>query len=174
MHSMKNVELIAQSLDGNQQAYAQLVDRYKNAVYFHSFAIVKDEDAAEDIAQEAFISAYYNLARYNSKYKLSTWLFKISTNKCLNHIKKRAKQAPVDDTVIQAIVSGDAGPDKRAVHDELRRAVDNLRPTYQAVISLHYWQGLDYAATALAMDAPVNSVKVWLKRAKEQLRKELS
>lgn len=166
-------ELIAHALEGDNEAYAELIDRYKNAVYYHCFAIVRDDDAAEDITQETFISAYYSLKRYNSKYRLSTWLFRISTNKCLNYLKKYKREIVNDDLLAHATYEG-SGPHKGAVHAELYAAVRSLQPKYRAVISLYYWQGLDYAATAEAMGAPVNSVRVWLKRAKEELRKELA
>jgi RNA polymerase sigma-70 factor (ECF subfamily) len=173
MQNIDESELIARTLSGNDEAYAELIDRYKNAVYYHIFAIVRDEDAAEDIAQETFISAFYNLKRYDSAYRFSTWLFKISTNKCLNYLKKKSKETVADDKLIASIASHELGPHAKAVHSELHSAVQNLQPKYRAVISLHYWQGLDYADTANVMGAPINSVRVWLKRAKEELRKEL-
>lgn len=166
-------ELIAHALEGDNEAYAELIDRYKNAVYYHCFAIVRDDDAAEDITQETFISAYYSLKRYNNQYRLSTWLFRISTNKCLNYLKKHKREIVNDDLLVHAAYEGNS-PHKGAINAELYAAVRALQPKYRAVISLYYWQGLDYAATAEAMGAPVNSVRVWLKRAKEALRKELA
>lgn len=174
MQNNNEAELIARSLDGDSEAYAELVDRYKNAVYYHSFAIVRDEDVAEDIAQETFINAYYKLKQYNNKHRLATWLFKISTNKCLTYLKKRRRYTSLDNELIATITSREPSPHRRAIDAELHTAVRALRPTYQAAISLHYWQGLDYAATAEALDVPVNTVRTWLKRAKEELRKELS
>lgn len=174
MQNATESELIARALSGDPEAYGELVDRYKKAMYYHCFAIVRDEDAAEDLAQETFISAYYRLKQYKSEYKLSTWLFRISTNKCLNYIKKRGKEVRADEELIAALVSNQPTPHVRALQGEVQQAVKSLRPKYQAVISLYYWQGLDYAATAAAMNAPVNSVRVWLKRAKEELRKELA
>lgn len=92
MQNKSETELIAQSLDDNHDAYGILVDRYKNAIYHHCFAIVHDEDLAEDISQETFITAFYKLERYKPEYKFSTWLFKIATNKALNVLKKRRKE----------------------------------------------------------------------------------
>lgn len=174
MQTYDDIELIAQTLSGNDEAYAELIDRYKNAVYYHCFAIVREEDVAEDITQETFIAAYYSLKRYNKEYKLSTWLFKISTNKCLNYLKKKGKELSVDDQLFESIASSHPSPHADALYDELHAAVKSLKPKYRAAVSLHYWQGLDYADTALAMNAPLNSVRVWLLRAKAQLRKELS
>ena len=167
-------DLIDRSIAGDHTAFAELINRYKDAVYYHCFAIVRDEDLAEDIAQETFIGAYYNLRRYDNKYRLATWLFKIGTNKCLNELKKTGKAIAADDKLLAKIASHEAVPHTKALETELYDAVEKLRPNYRAAISLHYWQGLDYASTAEVMNVPVNSVRVWLKRAKEELRKELA
>jgi len=174
MQNNNEEELIARSLDGDGEAYAELVDRYKNAVYYHCFAIVRDEDIAEDIAQETFINAYYKLKQYNPSYRLSTWLFKISTNKCLTHLKKQGKVIKLEEAMVASLTSKHPSPHTTAIHVELHEAVHTLRPNYRAVISMYYWQGLDYGTIAEVMDVPLNTVRIWLKRAKEALRKELA
>ncbi len=167
-------ELIAQSIAGDHDAYAQLIDRYKNAVFYHCFAIVRDEDVAEDIAQATFISAYYSLARYNPQYRLATWLFKIGTNKALTYLKRAAREIAADDTLIAQVAADSPEPRQAAEHQELHDAVNRLQPRYRAAISLYYWQGLSYQEVAAVMGSPLGSIKVWVKRAKEELRKELS
>ena len=174
MQHTDEAELIAQSLNGNHDAYACLIDRYKNALYHHCFAIVRSEGAAEDIAQDTFITAYYKLASYNAEYRLSTWLFKIATNKALNHLKKSAREVAADDTLIATIMSAHSGPLEQAIDNELHAAVQKLQPKYRAVISLYYWHGLNYQDIARALCVPSGSVKGWMSRAKAQLRKELS
>ncbi|HEV7454177.1 MAG TPA: sigma-70 family RNA polymerase sigma factor [Candidatus Saccharimonadales bacterium] len=166
--------LIARSKQGDQQAFAELVDRYKNAVYHHSFAIVRDEDVAEDIAQDTFISAYYNLHQYDPAYRLATWLFKIATNKALNYLKRAAREVAADDDVIASVAATGPGPHDNSERAELRDAVNRLQPRYRAAISLYYWQGLSYQEIAAAMGSPLGSVKVWMARAKAELRRELS
>ncbi|HUB93907.1 MAG TPA: sigma-70 family RNA polymerase sigma factor [Verrucomicrobiae bacterium] len=174
MQNVDEQELIAQSLCGDTGAYGKLVDRYKTAIYHHCFAIVRDEDAAEDMAQETFITAYYQLKKYKSQYRFSTWLFKISTNKCLNSIRGKSKPVPLETDAFDALSSDESSPYHNALAHELHDAVEHLRPKYRAAISLYYWQGLEYADVAVAMNAPLNSVRVWLLRAKSELRKELS
>lgn len=174
MQNKNEAELIAQSLDGNHEAYGALVDRYKNAIYYHCFAVVHDEDLAEDITQETFISAYYKLRLYNPEYKLSTWLFKIATNKALNALKKRKREVFVEDAVFDAIASDQAGPAAITQYGELHDAVDKLETNHRVVISLYYWQGLSYQEIASVMSSPIGSVRGWMYRAKEILRKELS
>jgi len=174
MQNKDESELIALSIDGDHVAYSVLVDRYKNAIFYHSFAIVHDEDAAEDITQETFIAAYYKLDRYNAEYKLSTWLFKIATNKALDTLKKQRHEIMTDDTLFETAVSQHPGPHQASTHQELYDAMRRLTPRYQAAVSLYYWQGLDYEEISKTLGVPVGSVKGWLHRAKAILRKELS
>ena len=173
MQNKDEAELIAQSLDGNHQAYGILVDRYKKAIYYHCFAIVHDEDLAEDIAQDTFISAYYKLKLYKSEYKLSTWLFKIATNKALNALKKSKRNTPVDDAIFETIASTQPTVVKMSEYNELHEAVDRLETNHRVVISLYYWRGLSYEEIASVMSSPIGSVRGWMHRAKETLRKEL-
>lgn len=174
MQDKEEAALIAQSLSGNHIAYSKLVDRYKNAMYHHCFAIVRNEDVAEDIAQETFITAYYRLRLYKSRYRLSTWLFKIATNKALNWLKKAGREVAADDELIASIASTQPGPEKLATYTELHEAVDRLQVRHRAVVSLYYWQGFSYAEIAMVLSVPVGSVRGWMNRAKQQLRKELS
>jgi RNA polymerase sigma-70 factor (ECF subfamily) len=174
MQNKTEQELIARTLNGDHLAYGELVDRYKTALYHHCFAIVRNEDVAEDIAQETFITAYYKLRSYNPQYRLSTWLFKIATNKALNWLKKAARETAADDELIATIASPHPGPDVQAEMQELHQAVGKLRPKYRSVISLYYWQGLSYQEIATVLAAPTGTVKVWMARAKQDLKKELS
>ncbi len=174
MHNKDEAALITQSLGGDHQAYGELVDRYKNAVYHHCFAIVRNENAAEDVAQDTFITAYYKLKLFNPKYRLSTWLFKIATNKSLNWLKSAGRYVAADDSLIANIASQHPGPDRLATYGELHSAVSGLKVRHRAVVSLYYWQGLSYAEIATVLSVPVGSVRGWMNRAKQQLRKELS
>lgn len=173
MHKQDDTELIAQSIDGNHLAYAELINRYRSALYRHCFAIVRDEDVAEDIAQDTFVTAYYKLSTYNASFKLSTWLFKIATNKALNYLKRYAKQQPIHE-MEDSIVSELPDPRQQALHAELEAAVNQLPPNYRIAIRLHYWEGLKYYEIAEALTVSEGTVKSWLSRAKKQLRKELS
>lgn len=103
MQTQDEPKLIAQTLSGDETTFAELIDRYKNAVYYHCFAIVRDEEVAEDIAQDTLIAAYYNLSKYDSTHRLATWLFKIGTNKCFNHIKRHNRMITADVTMFDEI-----------------------------------------------------------------------
>src|SRR4051812_40236041 len=111
---MKNEqELIAQILHGDIEKYAQLIDRYKNGLYLHCFSIVRDEVTAEDLAQEAFIQAYRKLKKYDEKYRFSTWLYKIATNKALDHLRKNSPQL-LGSEEVDSLKSNLLSPEKEA------------------------------------------------------------
>lgn len=168
------LELIARSLRQDTSAYAELVRRYKDAIYHHCFAIVRDEAIAEDIAQETFITAYYKLNSLDTSRRLSTWLFKIATNKALTQLKKASRELVVDEEVFDRMAATYGNPVVHTEHNELHDAVATLKPEYRAIISLYYWQGLDYEEIARVLGVPIGSVKGWMSRAKAELKRKLS
>ncbi|MBX4190759.1 sigma-70 family RNA polymerase sigma factor [Candidatus Saccharibacteria bacterium] len=171
---MKNEQqLIGQILQGDQEKYAELIDRYKDGLYLHCFSIVRDEDAAEDLAQEAFIQAYRQLKKYDEKYRFSTWLYKIATNKAIDHLRKKSPHL-LNDEELDNLKSQLPSPDVEARFSELHHAVDNLPANFRSVLSLYYWQGQSYEEIAEIMQVPIGSVRGWISRAKLILRKELS
>lgn len=167
-------ELIAKSKQHDADAYGQIVERYKDALYRHCFALLRDEDAAEDTAQEAFIAAYYKLNSFDSSRRFSTWLFKIATNKALDSLRSRRRVMPMSDETLERLVSPHASPSRQAEHAELTKAITQLAPRYRAVVHLYYFEGMSYDEIAEVMAKPVGSVKGWMNRAKKQLRKELA
>lgn len=166
-------ELIARILGGEGDLFGTLIDRYKTGLYYHCFAIVRDEDTAEDIAQETFIQAYRNLTRYDSTHRFSTWLYKIATNKSIDFLRSR-RTVPLDDEKLATIVSTLPSTERQMTYRELHDAVAQLPVTYRSVVSLHYWHGKSYDEIAHIMGAPVGSVKGWLHRAKQHLKEALS
>ncbi len=166
-------ELISQILDGDIDVYEVLINRYKNGLYYHCFSIVRNEDTAEDLAQETFIQAYRQLKKYDPKYRFSTWLYKIATNKALDHLRKHSPRL-LRDGELDKLTSSHPSPHQEAELAELHYAVDTLPTNYRSVLSLYYWQGQSYEEIAEIMRVPVGSVKGWISRAKLTLKKELS
>lgn len=166
-------ELIAQSMNGNEDAYATLVNRYKEGVYRHCFKFTHDEDAAEDIALDSFVEAYVHLDKYDSQFRFSTWLYKIATNLALMHLRKR-RDIRMDEDELDRIISDLPGNEDLALYRELHQAVDELPMQYKTVVSMHYWQGKSYSEIASHMGTSVGSVKGWMSRAKKQLKEVLS
>jgi RNA polymerase sigma-70 factor, ECF subfamily len=169
----KEHELIAHILDGDDDAYAELINRYKQGLYHHCFKLVRDEDLAEDVAQEAFIEAFIHLDSFNPSYRFSTWLYKIATNQALMRIRKR-KDARMDEDELDRVLSSLPETEELAMYKELHQAVDDLPPPYRTVVAMHYWQGKSYSEIAGSMGTSVGSIKGWMSRAKKQLKEVLS
>lgn len=165
--------IINRILDGEHDEYAVLIDRYKEGLYRHCFRFVRDEQTAEDLAQEAFIQAFLHLKQFNARYRFSTWLYKIATNCALAHMRRRHPRL-LEDGELEAIVSTLPPPDQRAIHRELREAVQKLPPHHRKTIELFYWQGMNYKQIARSLNASTNTIKIWMHRAKKQLREILS
>jgi RNA polymerase sigma-70 factor (ECF subfamily) len=166
-------ELIALSLDGDEGAYATLIDRYKEGLYRHCFRFTHNEDDAEDIAQEAFIEAYVHLDQFDSRFQFSTWLYKIATNLALMRLRKH-HDVRMDEDELARILSDLPGAEEFVFYQELHEAVNQLPMQYRTVVSMHYWQGKSYSEIASSMGTSVGSIKGWMSRAKKQLREVLS
>jgi len=166
-------ELIARSMDDDEQAYAILVNRYKQGLYHHCFNITHDEDLAEDIALDAFVEAFLHLDRYDSRFRFSTWLYKIATNLALMHMRKR-HDVRMDEDELDRIVGELPDGEQFALYRELHEAVDTLPVQYRTVVTMHYWQGKSYREIASSMGTTVGSVKGWMSRARKQLKEVLS
>jgi len=173
--AMNETNTIQKILAGDTNAYEHLVARYHVGLIIHCERLVGDRDQAEDVAQEAFIKAFNNLREYNSaKSRFSTWLYKIATNKAIDYLRAAKRKIPIED--IELIVD-EAAPDYESEETkrEVRDAVSKLEPpAHRQVIEAYYWYGKSYNQIANQLNVPINTVRTWLRRAKQQLRSDLS
>ena len=130
---------------------------------------------AQDLAQEAFIKAYQRLETFDSKYAFSTWLYRIARNLALKQIEIKAKAPKLVeiDSRFDLGQSFEADDQKEIDFEALQSAIKRLKPEYQEVINLYYWNDKSYAEIAQILSCPVNTVRTWLLRSKEIIRKEL-
>lgn len=165
--------IIIKILDGDEQLYGVLIDRYKEGLYRHCFRFVRDEDRAEDIAQETFIKAYMKLVDFDGVHAFSTWLYKIATNIALSELRRKRPLA-LDDEMIQLIITEVPRTEKSAIYQELHQAIEKLPAKHRTAVKLHYFQGKKYEQIAREMNTTTGSVKGWMSRAKQQLKEMLS
>jgi RNA polymerase sigma-70 factor, ECF subfamily len=173
---MNEAEIIRQVRAGDIEQYGQLVERYRVGLIIHCDRLLGDRDEAEDVAQKAFIKAYEKLHDFDSgKARYSTWLYRIATNIALDILKAQKRAIPGDMKDIEGGGALDAALMQDETIREVRAAVLSLMPPEQRrVIEAFYWEGLSYQAIADEMDVPINTVKSWMRRAKQQLRGKLS
>lgn len=169
--------------DDDQKAYAELLSRYRDSIFFMLLKMINNRDDAEDLTIEAFGKAFKRLSQYQPNYAFSTWLFKIASNNCIDFIRKKKKKLVSIDSPIGV---GDGGsmyielkgkgldPEEVAIKgqkEELMRAVvQKLKPRYKTLIELRYFKEYSYDEIAKELDIPLGTVKAQLFRAREFLQ----
>lgn len=178
----KDLVLVEKAKQGNQAAYAELMERYRDSVYFMLLKMIKNSDDAEDLTIEAFGKAFNRLEQYSPSYAFSTWLFKIASNNCIDFIrKKRVYLISMDhayansdgDSVRIDVESNTLDPEEEIIKDQkvimMRLVVSKLKPRYRELIEKRYFQELTYEEIAVEMDLPLGTVKAQLFRARDFL-----
>lgn len=171
-----DTELIQQVKAGNTEAYRPVVERYATGLINHLAYMVGDGDAAEDLAQEAFIRAYDKIDKYSPKYAFSTWLYKIADNLAYRYLKKAGRQV-YSEQIIENVLDDKDGLEQAAEKsmqgEKVRRSVAALPESYKQVITLYYWEDKSYEEIAAILNKPLGTIRTWLFRAKQQLKEEL-
>ncbi len=177
-------KLVRAALDeGDQKAYAELLHRYKESVYFMMLKMCSNKDDAEDLTIEAFGRAFKKLEQYSPDFAFSTWLFKIASNNAIDFIRrKKIKYAvPIEsknedgenfDYTVNIKASG-LDPEesfiKKQKIDAIRLLVENLKPKYKEMIELFYFQEMSHEEISKQLNLPIGTIKAQLFRARDLL-----
>lgn len=176
---------IKQVRKGDQNAFGEIVELYKDKVFQLCFRMLGNSHEAEDISQEAFMRAYINIERYNIDRKFSTWLYRIATNLCIDRIRKKkpdyyldAEVAGIEGlTLYSQIPASQLAPDEEVSKIELQEIIQNeilkLPEKYRAVIVLRYIEELPLLEISKILDLPIGTIKTRIHRGREALRKQL-
>jgi RNA polymerase sigma-70 factor (ECF subfamily) len=180
--AQKDLLLVEAAIKGDQLAYAQLMDRYRESIYFMMLKMVKNTDDAEDLTIEAFGKAFNRLHQYSPSYAFSTWLFKIASNNCIDFIrKKRIKVTSMDsgiktddgEVVFYDAKSSGKDPEQHVIHKQkvmmMRELVSRLKPRYRILVEKRYFEELSYEEIATELNLPLGTVKAQLFRARDFL-----
>lgn len=179
--ALEDFRLIDLALNHNdEQAYGDLMKRYRMAVYHMILKMVRNVDDAEDLTIEAFAKAFKNLHKFKQDYTFSTWLFRIATNNAIDFIrKKRLKTMSLNTTfkndggedVNIDVEDDNLNPQQEAIKSQkielVRTFVTKLPPKYQRLVRLRYFDELSYEEIARELDAPLGTIKAQLYRARE-------
>lgn len=168
------------TLENDEQAYADLMKRYRKPVYHMILKMVRNVDDAEDLTIEAFAKAFRSLSRFKKDYTFSTWLFRIATNNAIDFIRKKKLETMSLDTsfkdesgenVTIDVEDNELNPMEETIKTQkielIRIFVDKLPPKYQRLVKLRYFDELSYEEIAVELEAPLGTVKAQLHRARE-------
>jgi RNA polymerase sigma-70 factor (ECF subfamily) len=165
-------ELIERCRSGEVGAFDELVDRYKNLVFAMIHRTIPDPSSADDLAQDVFLRIHRGLPYFRGEARLSTWIYRIVVNVCMQDRGRGAQSVSLDDA--NARVSTPAAADRHAndleLRDRLEKAIAQLPPQQRVLIAAHYLRGVQYEELAEAMNLPLGTVKTQLHRGKRQLR----
>ena len=179
----KDYQLVLKATeDKDQQAFAQLMERYKDAIYYMLLKMVNNNDDAEDLTIEAFGKAFNRLNQYTPSYAFSTWLFKIATNNCIDFLRKKKKNVmSIDnritnkdgDEIMIDLKSDVMTPEQETIRDQkiqlMRSYVKKLKPRYETLVEMRYFKEMSYEEISSELGLPLGTVKAQLFRAREFL-----
>ena len=181
--AQEDFALVEAALQGEEKAFARLLSKYKDAIYYMLLKMVNNKIDAEDLTIEAFGKAFKNLQQYSPNYAFSTWLFKIASNNCIDFLRKRKgvlisienNQEGTENDPPVRLKSIDPDPEQKLIRIQkailLRRIVRRLKPRYRNLIELRYFREYSYEEIAKELDLPLGTVKAQLFRAREMLFK---
>ena len=180
--ALEDYELVKKAIDGDQKAYAILMDRYRTSIYHMMLKMVNNKEDADDLTLEAFGKAFNKLKTYAPRYAFSTWLFKIATNNCIDYIrKKRLNLLSIDEPVehdsshsySNNLKASILDPEEKFIKHQrvklMRNVMGKLSLKYRLMIELRFFEELTYEEIAKELDIPLGTVKAQLFRAKEIL-----
>jgi RNA polymerase sigma-70 factor (ECF subfamily) len=178
-------ELVERCLLKDQKGYQLLLDRYRRPVYGIVRRMVANDEEAQDLAQEAFIRAFRNLEQFDRNRSFSNWLFRIATNLCIDHHRKRKiKTVPLvrtdrdgeEQREMDAPDTGDTPAEEYSDRERGRRlseVIESLPPLYRVVIQLRHIESRSYDEIAEILELPLGTVKARIHRAHRLLREKL-
>ena len=170
--------IIARARRGDADAFEQLVEAYRNQVFRLALRMCGNEADADEVAQEAFLSAWKGLPNFRGESRFSTWLYQLTTHAVIDLMRREKRQAAAED--IDGITAADYGPspqqqaERAETRREVRAALMQLPEEYRQVLLLRFMQELSYEEIGQALKLPAGTVKSRLNRAKAQLKDILS
>lgn len=181
--AVEDYEIVQRAVQYQEErAYAELMSRYKEAIFNMMLKMVHNREDADDLTLEAFGKAFSKLATYTPRYAFSTWLFKIAINNCIDFIrKKKLNMLSIDDPIemdsnqnySNNLRSGNLDPEEKYIRDQklmlMRSYLRQLNPKYRLMIELRFFEELTYDEIARELEIPLGTVKAQLFRAKELL-----
>lgn len=181
-------KLVQKAQKGDVKAFEKIVEDYQGVVYSVAYRYAENTQDAADMAQEVFIKMFKNINSFQEKSKLSTWIYRVATNMCIDIVKKESRNSVAysfdegyedkdGSTLYNGLVDDSMQPDeiveKREIKDAVNSAISKLSDKYKTVIILRDIEGLHYEEIAEIVDCSVGTVKSRISRGRKNLRKIL-
>ncbi|GBF31972.1 RNA polymerase sigma factor SigW [Desulfocucumis palustris] len=175
--------LVHKTIQGDRDAYGQLVERYQHQLYDLIFKMLNNQEDARDVSQEIFIKVFRSLDKFRYESKFSTWLYRVATNHCLDFLRKKKREkerylireSPPEDGAGREPQSGGCWePEQSLLQKEnlqrLQKALEQLPETYRLPLLMQHYRKMSYQEIAQIMNIPVKTVATRIYRAKNMLK----
>lgn len=162
---MQDDELIQKSLQGDDEAFGELVKKYSPNVFQHCFSMVKDVEIAQDLTQETFLRIFKNLGSFHHRARFSTWIWRIAHNVTLNYLKKKR---PTEEKFIEEIM-GEKTEDREKLVD-MTEELNRLSPKHRLVMQMYYQENLSQKEIAAKLNIPCGTVRSRLHYARGRIK----
>lgn len=178
--------LVDETLAGDRDAFGALVLRHQRGLVNYIFRLVGSRDAATDLSQEVFLKVFMSLASFDPRYRFTTWLYRIASNRAIDHLRRRqpralslSQPAASDESPAAPVIAGtDPSPDEilrgRELGSRIGKAIAALPTGYRQLILLRHTQNCRYDEIARITGLPLGTVKNRIFRAREILRARLN
>jgi RNA polymerase sigma-70 factor (ECF subfamily) len=178
---MDEKELVRRAQTGDGEAFGVLVERYKGKVFSLVYGFARDRAAADDLAQEVFIKAYFSLPNFKAESGFGTWLYRIAVNQAKDFLRKnrqRQKEVSIEDVGEPALGAPDASPEENRLEEGRRKVVQEalarLPEKYRVILTLRDIDGLSYEDISGILKLSPGTVYSRLHRARRKLRDKLA
>lgn len=172
--TLTDIELYYEYIDGNEEAFDILVNRYRKKLISYIMRFEKNVDTAEDLSQEVFLYMCKTKKRYDFKYKFETYLYRIAKSRTINYLNTKKNEISYDETFLiksEKNYELDNMLIKKEEIDELYKKINNLKVDYKKAIYLKDLQGLSYKEICYLMNKNIHQVKSLIHRARKKLKK---
>lgn len=169
----EELEWIQAILSGDKQAYAHIINKYKNQLFATILRMTRNPQDAQDLVQEAFIKVYKQLGQYNGNGSFSGWIYRVAINHCLDELRKKhysMKQVEMNEEMAPTSVHPEVILLKKEKQRQLERLIATLPKDERIIILLRYVNELSYEEMSEILDIPVSTIRNKLHRAKKKMR----
>lgn len=182
---MDELELIRRAGQGEEDAFEQLVIAYEKPVYNLCLRMCGDKDEAFDLSQDTFVKAWHAISMFHGESKFQTWLMRIASNTCIDHLRKKKRRNTItmteldreDEPLERQIADYETDParlaEKAQDHEAVRAAMDRLPDEDRLILSMRAIEDMSYQEISEALDLQPGTVKSRISRAREKIRRSL-
>lgn len=182
-------QLVKRTLQGDTYAFEELVKTYHNKVYMLAYRYMGNEDDANDMAQEAFVKAYRSLRSFKGDASFGTWIYRITTNVCLDELRRRKRKIvplsldeplatldgdEIEREIADQTLAADVVYERKEFSQNVQLLLDEMRPEHKTVIVLRDIMDLSYEEIAAVLECSIGTVKSRISRARTILQKKLT